>query len=221
MVAPHTLALFAAAALGLVLIPGPNVVYITTRSVSEGRRAGVASALGVETGTLVHIGVAAAGLSALIAASAAAFAVVKYAGAAYLIYLGLRTLLSRDSGAGGPAELPRGLRRAYLEGLVVNVFNPKVILFFLALLPQFVDRTAGAVPAQVTLLGLVLFFLGVLSDLTYALGAGSIGAWLRSRPAFARRQRYVTGAIYLALGVVAALAGPSGGKSLGTGRAGG
>lgn len=206
MVAPHTLALFATAALALVVIPGPNVVYITTRSVAEGRRAGVVSALGVETGTLVHIAVAAAGLSYLIATSVLAFSVVKYVGAAYLIFLGVRTLLGRDT-AGERAVAPYGLRRAYLEGLVVNVFNPKVILFFLALLPQFVDRAAGAVPAQVTLLGLVLFGLGVAADMSYALGAGSIGAWLRTRPAFARRQRYVTGVIYLALGVTAAVAG--------------
>lgn len=209
MVAPHTLALFVTAALALVIIPGPNVVYITTRSVAEGRRAGVASALGVETGTLVHVAVAAAGLSYLIAESAVAFAVVKYVGAGYLIYLGVRTLLGRDTGIGEQVAPPRGLRRAYLEGLVVNVFNPKVILFFLALLPQFVDRSAGAVPAQIMLLGLVLLGLGVVTDLTYALGAGSIGAWLRSRPAFARRQRYVTGVVYLALGVTAAVAGPS------------
>jgi len=209
MVAPHTLALFTVAALALVIVPGPNVVYITTRSVAEGRRAGVASALGVETGTLVHVGVAAAGLSYLIAESAVAFNAVKYAGAAYLVYLGVRTLLRRDAATGEPAALPRGLRRAYLEGVVVNVFNPKVILFFLALLPQFVDRAAGAVPAQVALLGLVMFALGVASDMTYAIGAGSIGAWLRTRPSFARRQRYVTGAIYLALGVTAAVAGPS------------
>lgn len=208
MVAPHTLALFALAALALVVIPGPNVLYITTRSVAEGRRSGVVSALGVEAGTLVHVAVAAVGLSYLIAASAVAFAVVKYAGAAYLIYLGVRTLLARGDGE-PEITAPRGLRRVFMEGLVVNVFNPKVILFFLALLPQFVDRAAGAVPGQIVLLGLVLFSLGVLTDMTYALGAGSLGAWLRGRPSFARRQRYVVGVVYLALGVTAALAGPA------------
>ena len=208
MVAPHTLALFTAAALALVIVPGPNVLYITARSVSEGRRSGVVSALGVETGTLVHVTVAAAGLSYLVAQSAVAFAAVKYAGAAYLIYLGVRTLLT-PAGPDTAAEPPRGLRRVYVEGLVVNVFNPKVILFFLALLPQFVDRAAGDVPAQVMLLGLVLFALGVITDMTYALGAGSLGVWLRGRPSFARRRRYVTGAVYLALGLTAAFAGPS------------
>ncbi|HEY3684463.1 MAG TPA: LysE family translocator [Streptosporangiaceae bacterium] len=208
MVAPHTLAVFTLAALALVLVPGPNVLYITARSVAEGRRSGVVSALGVETGTLVHVAVAAVGLSYLIAASEVAFSVVKYTGAAYLIFLGVRTLLARDAGE-AEAAAPRGLRRVYMEGLVVNVFNPKVILFFLALLPQFVDRAAGAVPGQIVMLGLVLFALGVLTDMTYALGAGSLGGWLRGRPAFARRQRYVVGVVYLALGVTAALAGPS------------
>lgn len=209
MVAPHTLALFTVAALALVVVPGPNVLYITARSVSEGRRCGVVSALGVETGTLVHVTVAAAGLSYLVAQSAVAFAAVKYIGAAYLIYLGVRTLLTRDDGPRETARPPRRLRRAYVEGLVVNVFNPKVILFFLALLPQFVDHAAGSVPAQVMMLGLVLFVLGVITDMTYALGAGSLGAWLRGRPSFARRRRYVTGAVYLALGLTAAFTGPS------------
>lgn len=209
MVAPHTLALFTVAALALVIVPGPNVLYITARSVSEGRRSGVVSALGVETGTLVHVLVAAAGLSYLVARSEVAFAAVKYAGAAYLVYLGVRTLLTRDDATGAVGKPPRGLRRVYVEGLVVNVFNPKVILFFLALLPQFVDRSAGAVPGQVMLLGMVLFVLGVITDMTYALGAGSLGAWLRGRPSFARRRRYVTGVVYLALGLTAAFAGPS------------
>ncbi|ATL71922.1 RhtB family transporter [Nocardia terpenica] len=196
--------LFLLAALTLVAIPGPNHLYITARSIAEGRRAGMLSALGVETGTLVHVAAAAAGLSALIAASATAFGVLRYAGAAYLAY---RTLRGGDE----PNEVvlqARPPHRVYLDGVLVNLFNPKVILFFLAFLPQFVDRGAGAVPLQMAALGLITALIGLVADFVYALGAGSIGGWLRERPAFRRRQRYATGLIYLALGAAAAFAGP-------------
>lgn len=200
--------LFLLAALTLVAIPGPNHLYITTRSVGEGRRAGIASAFGVETGTLVHIGAAAAGLSAVVAASATAFGFLHYAGAAYLIYLAYRTLRSRHDGGGLELE-PRPLRRVYLDGVLVNVLNPKVVLFFLAFLPQFVDQDAGAVPLQIAVMGAATALIGLAGDLVYAVAAGSIGAWLRARPAFRRRQRYATGLIYLALGVAAVFAAPS------------
>ncbi|MFF5258498.1 LysE family translocator [Actinomadura viridis] len=198
--------LFLLAVTTLVAIPGPNHLYITARAVADGRRAGIASALGVETGTLVHVAAAAAGLSALIAASATAFDVLRYAGAAYLVYLAVRTLRGGD-GEDGPAPAAKSLRRVYLDGFLINLFNPKVVLFFLAFLPQFVDRDAGAVPAQIAVLGVVTALIGLLSDLVYAIGAGSIGARLRARPRFLRRQRYATGAIYLGLGAVAAFAG--------------
>lgn len=210
VVSTHTLALFALASMALVMVPGPNLVYITARSIAEGRRAGVASALGVETGTLVHIGIAAACLSYVIASSAVVFNAVKYAGAAYLVYLGIRTLRSRDE----PFDLDADrssrhrLGKVYRDGVVVNVLNPKVIVFFLAFLPQFVDREAGAIPAQIVVLGLVLLAIGVVIDMVYAIGAGSLGDWLRSRPSFARYQRYVSGVVYLGL-AVAAVAGPT------------
>ncbi|MES9535862.1 MULTISPECIES: LysE family translocator [unclassified Actinomadura] len=200
--------LFLLAALALVAIPGPNHLYITTRSIGEGRRAGIASALGVETGTLVHIAAAAAGLSAVIAASATAFGFLRYAGAAYLVYLAYRTLRTRHE-AGEPVLRPRPLRRVYLDGVLVNVLNPKVVLFFLAFLPQFVDQEAGAVPLQIAVMGAATALIGLASDIVYAVAAGSIGAWLRARPAFRRRQRHATGLIYLALGAAAVFAAPS------------
>ncbi|TYK53284.1 LysE family translocator [Actinomadura decatromicini] len=200
--------LFLLAALTLVAIPGPNHLYITTRSIGEGRRAGVASALGVETGTLVHIAAAAAGLSAVVAASATAFGVLRYAGAAYLVFLAYRTLRGRDE-FDGPVLKPQPLRRVYLDGMLVNVLNPKVVLFFLAFLPQFVDRDAGAVPLQIAVMGVVLALIGLVSDIVYAVAAGSIGAWLRARPVFRRRQRYATGLVYLGLGAAAVFAGPA------------
>ncbi|WP_131739275.1 LysE family translocator [Actinomadura roseirufa] len=200
--------LFLLATLTLVAIPGPNHLYITTRAVGEGRRAGIASAFGVETGTLVHIAAAAAGLSAVVAASATAFGFLRYAGAAYLFFLAYRTFRAGD-GEDEPRLRPRPLHRVYLDGVLVNVLNPKVVLFFLAFLPQFVDQDAGRVPLQIAVMGVVLVLVGLLSDIVYALAAGSIGTWLRERPAFRRRQRYATGLVYAGLGAAAALAGPS------------
>lgn len=199
--------LFVPAALTLIAIPGPNHLYIVARSIGEGRRAGIASALGVETGTMVHIGAAAAGLSALVAASATAFNALRYLGAGYLIYLAIRTFRSRDGLAGARLE-PRPLRRVYLDGMLVNVLNPKVILFFLAFLPQFVDQRAGAVPGQIVVMGLVLAILGLASDIAYALAAGSLGEWLRARPGFQRRQRHATSLVYLLLGAAVVFTGP-------------
>ncbi|MCM6772471.1 LysE family translocator [Nocardia sp. CDC159] len=199
--------LFLLAATTLIAIPGPNHLYITARCIAEGRRAGVVSALGVETGTLVHVAAAAAGLSALIAASATAFTALRYAGAAYLLYLAYRTLRGGED-ADAPVLGARPLHRVYLDGVLINLFNPKVVLFFLAFLPQFVDRDAGNVPLQIAILGVLTAFIGVASDLVYVLAAGTLGGWLRARPVFRRRQRYATGMIYLALGALAAFAGP-------------
>ncbi|GGO11411.1 RhtB family transporter [Microbispora rosea subsp. aerata] len=181
-------------------VPGPNNLYIATRGVAQGRRAGVASALGVETGTLLHIAAAAAGLSYLLARSSELFTALKWAGVAYLAYLGVRALTRQGSGGGEPR--PQPLRRVFLEGVVVNVLNPKTVLFFLAFLPQFVDP-AGDVPAQVVTLGLVLAVIGLTCDLAYALTAGSLGRRLR-----ASTLGYASGVVYLALAFAAALSGP-------------
>lgn len=202
-----TLLLFALASAALVAIPGPNHVYIVTRSIDRGRRAGIASCFGVETGTLVHIGLAAAGLSAVIASSAVAFDVVKYLGAAYLIYLGVRALLSRESLDLDVRGDVGGLGRIYVDGVLVNLLNPKVALFFLSFVPQFVDPARGSVAAQIVVLGLVLISIGLPCNLLYAIAADALGGWLRRRPRFLRRQNKVVGAIYLTLGAAAALAG--------------
>ncbi|MGH3484169.1 MAG: LysE family translocator [Nocardioidaceae bacterium] len=204
---PTTLLVFALAATALVVIPGPNHVYIVTRSLVEGRGAGLASAFGVETGTLVHIAAAAVGLSALIASSAVAFEMVKYAGAAYLIYLGVRALRDKDEpdlSTDGPKQ-PR--QRTFIDGVIVNVLNPKVALFFLAFLPQFVDPSRGSTATQILVLGILLASIGLASDIAYACVAGGLGSWLRQRPTFLRRQRQVAGYTYLALGVAAAATG--------------
>ena len=192
-----TLLLFAASAVALVLIPGPNLVYIVTRSIEAGPRAGVASVLGVEAGALVHVTAAAVGLSALLASSDVAFEAVRWAGVAYLVYLGVRALRSSPD-----AEAPRatGLRRTFLEGMFVNLLNPKVGVFFLAFLPQFVDPAQGAAATQVLILGAVFMVIATLLDLVYAFAAGVIGKRLRGSRRFA-------GGVYLALAAVAALTG--------------
>ena len=200
-----SLGLFALAALVLLLTPGPAVLYIVTRSIDQGWRAGLVSVLGVHVGTLAHILAAAAGLSALLAASATAFGVVKYMGAAYLIYIGVRRLLDRRAAAGtGPGE-PKHLRRAFLDGVIVNVLNPKTGLFFLAFLPQFVTEARGHVGEQIVALGVVFVLLGAVTDSLYALTAGSAARWLRGQPRFLAGERWVTGGLYISLGLVAAL----------------
>jgi len=199
------LLVFVITVLALVVVPGPNIVYIVTRSLGQGRRVGIASALGVESGTLVHIAAATFGLSALVASSAMALTALKYVGAAYLVYLGLRTLLGNDELQLEPDESDDRLLNVYLQGALVNVLNPKVALFFLAFLPQFVDPQRGNVSQQMLVLGLIVLVFGVANDLLYAVAAGSLGAWLRQRPRFVRRQRYFIGGVYLALGAVAAL----------------
>ncbi|GAA3125222.1 LysE family translocator [Planomonospora alba] len=203
MVSMSTFLLFAAASLALVLVPGPNHLYIAARGVSQGRAAALASAFGVEAGTLVHIAAAAAGLSYVVARSAVLFEAVRWAGAAYLVYLGVRAL--RGGGGPQPGETaPQPLRAVFLEAMVVNLLNPKVILFFLAFLPQFVDPAAGAVPLQVAVLGGTLLALGLCSNLVYAAGAGAIGRLLRERAGLLGR---VSGVVYLGLGVATALSG--------------
>jgi len=199
-----SLGLFMAAALVLLITPGPAVLYIVARSIDEGRRAGLVSMLGVHAGTLVHVAAAAAGLSALLAASAMAFSAVKYLGAAYLIFLGARRLLDRTTSVTSPRPGRRHLRRAFLDGVVVNVLNPKTALFFLAFLPQFVMTARGDVGAQILGLGLLFVGLGVITDGLYAVGAGTAAHWLRGNPQFARSERWVSGSMYIGLGVVAA-----------------
>jgi threonine/homoserine/homoserine lactone efflux protein len=175
--------------------------------VEQGRLAGLVSALGVHAGTLVHVAAAALGVSALLVSSAVAFEVVKYLGALYLVYLGVRKLLGWDRSVGGRALAPRSLRRLFAQGVVVNVLNPKTALFFLAFLPQFVDVSKGAVGGQILALGLIFVALGVVSDGLYAVAAGTAGAWLKRDGRLLRAERYVSGGVFVGLGLTAALAG--------------
>lgn len=204
---PPAIGLFVVAALALLLVPGPAVLYVVARSIHEGRRAGLVSVLGIHVGTLAHIAAATVGLSALVVSSALAFTAVKIAGAVYLIGLGLWTLFSRqaepDVALGGESNL----RRAFAQGIVVNVLNPKTALFFFSFLPQFVDVDAGSVALQIATLGLIFIVLATLSDGMYALAAGSAAGWLRGRSGFVRGERYATGGVLVGLGVLTAFSG--------------
>jgi threonine/homoserine/homoserine lactone efflux protein len=203
---PSTLAVFVAAALALLLVPGPAVLYIVARSIDQGRVAGLVSVLGVHLGSLVHIAAAVVGLSSLLVSSAVAFNVVKYLGAAYLIYLGVRALLTREE-PGEVAVRPAARRTLLRQGAVVNILNPKTALFFLAFLPQFVDPNAGALPLQIAFLGLVFTALGLVTDGLYALLAGTAGNWLRSSRVYVGARRWVSGSVFIGLGLATALSG--------------
>jgi threonine/homoserine/homoserine lactone efflux protein len=197
-------AVFLVAGLTLLVVPGPAVLYVVGQSIDGGRRTGLVSVLGITTGTLVHITAAVAGLSALIVSSAVAFNVVRYAGAAYLVVIGLRRLLTPVED-GEPVERPpRTLRRAYTRGIVVNILNPKTALFFLAFLPQFVDVSRGHVWLQIAILGLTFALLGLLSDGTYAVVAGTVADRLRDSRRFRQVQRWVSGSVFVGLGAFAA-----------------
>jgi len=203
---PTLWGLFVVASVVLLLTPGPAVLYIVARSVQQGRAAGLASVLGIHLGTIVHIAAAAVGLSALIVSSALAFAVVKYLGAAYLIWIGLRTLMTREPDAEAPAPPPARLGRVFRDGFVVNLLNPKTAIFLLAFLPQFVDPAEGAVHWQILLLGLTFMGLGILSDGMFALAAGTAGEFLRRSRGFLKVQRWFAGTSFIGLGLVAAFA---------------
>jgi threonine/homoserine/homoserine lactone efflux protein len=200
---PNTLAVFAAAALALAVVPGPAVLYIVARSVDQGRFAGLVSALGICVGSLVHVTAATIGLSSLLASSATAFTVVKYAGAAYLILLGIHRLLTREEVAEVAARPPRALRKIFRDGVIVNVLNPKTALFFLAFLPQFVDPAQGAATLQILVLGLVFTVIALSSDSLWALAAGTAGGLLRRSRWYLGVKRWVTGTVLVALGASA------------------
>ena len=200
----HRLILFIGASIVMLVIPGPAVLFIVARGISQGRLAAFASVLGVAVGSFVHVIAAVVGLSALMAGSALAFSIVKYVGAAYLIYLGVMTLLKKRQPEVNPKIEQKSLRRLFVDGIVVNVLNPKTALFFLAFLPQFAEP--GHFTEQALLLGAVFVVLAILSDGSYAMVSGSLGQFLRGQPRFLTAQRWVSGSVYIGLGVLTALA---------------
>ena len=198
---------FVAAALVLLVIPGPGVLYIVARSLGQGQRAGLVSVLGLSAGALVHVGAATVGLSAILLTSATTFEIVKALGAAYLIYLGVRTLLAPRATARAEVAPARSLSRLFMEGVVVSVLNPKIAVFFLAFLPQFVEPARGPVPQQVLLLGLIYVSLALVTDSGYALLASRLRRWLGGRVTDGPLPQYASGVLYVGLGVSTALTG--------------
>jgi threonine/homoserine/homoserine lactone efflux protein len=213
MISFSQLILVSGAALVFALVPGPAVVFIVTRSVDQNRRAGMASGLGVAVGNWVLVIGAAYGLSALLATSTVAYDVVRFAGAAYLIYLGVRRLVDRRASFEADAAPAQPLRRLFGQGVVVGLLNPKAALFFFSFLPQFVVAGNGAVATQMLVLGTVVVLITLGSDCGYAALAGGVGQALLRRPKVVRRQQVVAGCVYIGLGVAAAVTGPSGTKA--------
>lgn len=203
-----TLGLFTLASLALVTTPGPNTLYIITRSVQQGRWAGIVSCCGIAVGTLCHITAAAIGVSTLLLSSALLFSLVQYAGAAFLCYLGIKTMLTPAQAVANvePGQA-KGLGTIFGQAVAVNLLNPKTTLFFTAFLPQFVNPVHGAIVTQILILGTLLVTLGTMSDMTYVLVAGRLGRWLQSSHRFWQNQRYLAGAVYMGIGIAAALTG--------------
>lgn len=204
---PTTIAVFVLASVMLHITPGPDVMYILARSLGQGRSAGVVSALGLGVGYLVHTTAAALGLSALLMSSAAAFDTLRYMGAAYLVYLGLRSILNARGDVGLRVALPASRGTIFRQGTLTAVLNPKVALFFLAFLPQFVNPARGPVVWQFVFLGALFTVTATIWNTFVGLVAGSAGDWFRNRPAFLKVQQWFTGAVLVALGVRIALPG--------------
>jgi threonine/homoserine/homoserine lactone efflux protein len=203
----RTLLIFTLVAIGFVAIPGPSNLYVLGRGLQSGTRAAVAGAAGCGSGAMAYVTATAAGLSALIAASQTLFAALHYAGAAYLCWLGIATWRAADRAAAPPAARSASALRSYRQGLLVELGNPKVALFFLALFPQFIHHDAGPAALQVLVLGAVFVAVGFASDCAYAIGSGRLRAWLVRRPERLPRQQRATGVLYFGLGLWAALAG--------------
>ena len=201
------LVLFLVACVVMLIIPGPAVLYIISRSINEGRKAGLISVAGLAVGTLVHVTGAALGLSALLVASAFAFSAVKYLGAAYLIFLGVRKIMEKNKPQEAQTAEPQGFSRTFVQGIIVNILNPKTALFFLAFLPQFVDPSRGSVPMQMIALGLLFVFLSLFTDSGYVLLSGFAGGWLKGSKLFSRFENYCVGSVYIGLGLGTAFAG--------------
>jgi threonine/homoserine/homoserine lactone efflux protein len=209
MIDTTSLLVFVAAALALLVAPGPAVLYIVARSLEQGRLAGFVSVLGISSASLIHIIFAAFGISALLMQSALAFSSVKYLGAAYLVYLGVRTLLNPVKVTDVQTIVPMKLSKIFMQGFVVNLLNPKTALFFLAFFPQFVNPERGSAALQIVVLGFIFIALAISSDSLYALIAGTARQILAGNVLAAKVQKYVAGTTYIALGVTAAFTGNS------------
>lgn len=207
MIDGSSLAIFVLASLALLLAPGPAVLYIVARSIDQGRLAGIVSVLGISLGGFVHVFAAAVGLSAILVSSALAFTIVKYLGAAYLIYLGITTLMTPTKKVDNTAIVQMSHLQIFRQGMIVNILNPKTALFFFTFIPQFVDPIRGSVAVQIIFLGSLFLGMAVVTDGIYAVVAGTLGQWLKTNPTFLKIQKYLSGSIYILLGVTTAVSG--------------
>lgn len=198
------LSVFIIAAVVLVIIPGPAVLFIVGQSLEQGPKAGIISSLGLMAGAVIHILAAVLGISAILHASALAFNVVKYLGAVYLIYLGLQQWFSKAQPARIGSGGAKSNAKIFTQGIIVNVLNPKAALFFLAFLPQFVRSDQGPVAYQMLFLGALFLVIAFISDALYAFLAGFISNWLKRNTRLLNRQRYLSGSIYIGLGIFTA-----------------
>ncbi|WP_407295970.1 LysE family translocator [Stutzerimonas zhaodongensis] len=198
---------FFSAALALNLSPGPDLLFVLSRTLAGGRRVGVASVCGVCSGALVHVGAAALGISAIMATSALAFAVVKYLGAAYLLYLGIQALRSAGTGTSLEGDAPRVTAwQAYRQGILVDVLNPKVAIFFMAFLPQFVRPDEGSVPLQLLVLGVLVVLVALIVECALVLLAARASSTLRNRPRLGQWLDRVLGSVLIGLAIRLGLA---------------
>ncbi len=207
LISHSSLVLFLTGAAVLLIIPGPAVTYVVSRSIGHGRAAGLVSVMGIVVGSLFHVVAATLGLSALLASSVFAFQSVKYLGAAYLIYLGIRTFLRDDAQLLQAANGERRLLHIFAQGVLVNLLNPKTALFFLAFLPQFVDPSLGHPTLQIFQLGVLFALMGWCSDSLWAVLAGTVADRFRSSIRLRRAQRNVSGGALIALGLASAFSG--------------
>lgn len=207
MIDSNSLFIFVLASLALLLAPGPAVLYVVARSVDQGRMAGIVSVLGISLGGWVHVVAAAVGLSALLVSSAFAFMVVKYLGAAYLVYLGITTLMTPTKQVDNAPIVKMSHGKIFRQGMIVNILNPKTALFFFTFIPQFVDPMRGSVALQIVFLGSVFLLMAIVTDGIYAIVAGTLGQWLKNNQSFLKIQKYLSGSIYVFLGVATAVSG--------------
>ena len=196
---------YVAVVLGFVFIPGPATLLTVARATSSGTRVGLATGAGIAAGDMIHSFMAVVGISAIVAASALLFSIIKYIGAAYLVYLGIRAILHKTQVDMATAGLPISAAKAFRQAILAEVLNPKTALFFLAFLPQFVRPENGSVMLQLTILGIIFVLLGLVSTAVFAVCAGVLGNFLRRNPTVLKWQGKLVGGIYCALGVRLAL----------------
>ncbi|MEL7444790.1 MAG: LysE family translocator [Pseudomonadota bacterium] len=205
MIDPTVLLTYSLIVLGFVFIPGPATLLTVARATTSGTKVGIATGAGITAGDFLHTIMAVVGISAIIAASATLFTIVKYLGAAYLVYLGLKAFFEKSAVDLGQGRVPISAPQAFRQAILAEVLNPKTALFFLAFLPQFVTPEKGFVVMQLTILGVVFALIGFFSTIVFAVAAGGLGNFLRRNPAVLKWQGKVVGGIYCALGIRLAL----------------